>query len=188
MNLYGTELPVIHLKPGEIYIAEMPVVISTVLGSCLAVTMFNRRFRIGAICHVMLPRCRCKDNCGDDITKCIYEKKRSSGSCQDIYRYVDCSIYNMLKRFEIFGVERDDIEIKLFGGADSFLSCNESRMGMTVGKQNIEKALKIIEAERLILHASDIGGALGRKIFFYAHTGEVFLKRLEKTDEECIKE
>ncbi len=55
MNILETTLPVIHLKAGEIYIAEKPTLVATVLGSCISVTMFNNRFKIGAICHGALP-------------------------------------------------------------------------------------------------------------------------------------
>ncbi|MGA2108628.1 MAG: hypothetical protein ABSH25_13400 [Syntrophorhabdales bacterium] len=45
----------VFLKPGEIYVGEEPAEISTILGSCVSVTMFSKRVRVGAICHALLP-------------------------------------------------------------------------------------------------------------------------------------
>lgn len=151
------DLPLIVLKPGEIYATERPVLVTTVLGSCISVTMFCRARRSGAICHAILP-----NRCG-------------RGDENDS-RYVDTSIFAMLRRFNAWGIGPGELEIKIFGGAD-MLAPVQSR-GPGVGRQNIDTALRIIEAQRLALIASDLGGYRGRKIFFRTHTGEVLVKRL----------
>ena len=51
-----------------------------------------------------------------------------------------------------------------------------------MGKQNIEMALRRLEDESLRLVTQDLGGARGRKILFNTYSGEVFLKRLRKTE------
>jgi chemotaxis protein CheD len=85
----------------------------------------------------------------------------------------------MIERLDSFNTRRCDIEVKMFGGADMFSSDNSSREHKSVGRQNIETALKIINTEGLNLSASDVGGMGGRKIYFYTHTGEVLLKHLK---------
>jgi chemotaxis receptor (MCP) glutamine deamidase CheD len=52
----------------------------------------------------------------------------------------------------------------------------------SVGQLNICTAFQVLEMERLRVAASDVGGLRGRKILFSAHTGEVFLRRLRKSD------
>jgi chemotaxis protein CheD len=152
-------LHTIILKPGEGYAGEKPSIVSTVLGSCVSVTMFCRNGRFGAICHSLLP-------------------EAASGTAGNEFRYVDSSMYAMLLHFDRRGVPREELEVKLFGGSD-LLGCG-SGSGKTVGRQNIETALGIIASERLALLASDVGGDQGRKLFFKPHTGEVFVKRLSR--------
>ena len=112
MKLYDTKLPNFYLKPGQVYIAETPTLVSTVLGSCISVTMFSSRFRIGAISHGMLPLCKSMNSC--------------AGECHESFKYVDCSIQRMIKMFNTYGIKSGEIEVKLFGGADVLGSGNSS--------------------------------------------------------------
>jgi chemotaxis protein CheD len=163
----------ISLKPGDIYFSDKPALISTLLGSCVSVTMFSRRLGAGAICHGLLPSCKGKKPCeGDEF-------------CSEGMRYVDCSIMRMLDWFAQIGVARGEIDVKVFGGSD-MLSGPESATKATVGQQNISMAFQVIEKENLRIAASDVGGGRGRKIIFSTHTGEVLLKRLLKSETENL--
>ncbi len=168
MNLSGEGLPVIYLKPGEMHISGKPSIVVTVLGSCLSITMFHRKAGLGAICHGLLPECGGKKSCSD--------------ICVNGFRFVDCSIKRMLKRFDVLHIKRREIEIKCFGGADMFSIRPETAGIVSVGKQNIVTAKKMLENEGLTLHSIDVGGNQGRKILFYTHTGEVLLKRFQAND------
>ncbi len=87
----------------------------------------------------------------------------------------------MLEWFLQLGVEREEIDVKVFGGSD-MIGCTEMKSRATVGQQNISKAFQVLEMERLRIAASDVGGQRGRKLFFSTHTGEVLLKRLRKSE------
>ena len=43
----------VFLEPGKMYVGEGSAEVSTILGSCVSVTMFCERIRIGAICHAV---------------------------------------------------------------------------------------------------------------------------------------
>jgi len=159
-RLHDSDLDKVYLKPGELYIGEKPAKVSTVLGSCVSVTMFSKRLRIGAICHGALPHCR--------------EMRRCHDLCKETFKYVDCSVHYMLGRMRSFGCKDSEIEIKLFGGADTLSSKKEN----TIGSMNVKMALEIIRQENLRVIAADVGDSFGRKIFFMTHTGDVYLKRL----------
>ena len=153
------DLPVIHLKPGELFLGKEPTVVVTTLGSCVSLIFFNPTHRLGAICHALLPA----DRQGEHS-----------------FRFVDRSFYWMLEQFQYRGVAPKLIQVKIFGGAD-VLECSQGGCRtVTVGQQNIRQALKLFQAHGLQVQASDIGGSWGRRIFFFTHTGEVLLKRLEK--------
>jgi len=161
----------IYLKPGDIYTSDEPALISTLLGSCVSVTMFNPRLKAGAICHGLLPSCKGKKPC------------ECEQYCREGKRYVDCSIMRMLEWFMLKDVEREEIDVKLFGGSDMMGSGKMSSKA-TVGQQNISRALQVLEVEGLRIAASDVGGPRGRKILFSTHTGEILLKRLRKSESD----
>jgi len=165
MSLAENTLPAIYLKTGDIHFSEHSASVFTVLGSCLAVTMFHRRLGIGAICHGFLPECRKKEQCNAD--------------CPEPGKYVDCAIQWMTARFKQHGVLLHEIEIKVFGGADTLSGGPGSRGGILVGKRNVTAAMQELEKEGLSILSSDVGGTSGRKLFFNTHTGEVLLKRLQ---------
>ncbi len=169
------DIPRIYLRQGEMYFSGRPALIKTILGSCIAVVMVHQPSGVGAVCHGLLPTCRSGASHGH--------------GCPEKYKYVDCSITHMTRKFDRLGMKRDQIEAKVFGGAD-VLQLRDGRCAdITVGKRNIEAALDSLSRERLSLISYDVGGDRGRKLFIYTHTGEVFLKRLKQNgdleDEEA---
>ncbi len=147
----------IYLKPGEFYAAQSPAMVSTVLGSCIAVTFFSPRTGTGGICHALLPR----NPASHEVAT---------------FRYVDSSILYMVRRFDVMGIDRSEMEVKVLGGADVLDALNGA--AVSVGRQNIEAAFRIIEREHLSIAVTDVGGNIGRKICFRTNTGRVLLKRL----------
>lgn len=156
------DLPVVYLHPGEVYFGDKPVLISTVLGSCLSITMFNKKFNFGGISHCLLP------NCGGG----------NCANCAEPYKYVNCTMEKMLKKFEAMKIYPEDIEIKAFGGGDVLITKEESQKSKTIGRQNIIALKNWLEKNNLKLTSFDMGGGKGRKIFFLPTTGDIYLKRI----------
>lgn len=153
-------LPKVFLRSGQVYISRNPVKVTTILGSCLSVTMFNRMHSLGAICHALLPNDKGKGN----------------------YKYVDSSVKRMVREFVKYGIKPEEIEVKLFGGSELVFPEETNSPFIAVGKQNIFSAREIAELLNLKIEVSDVGGNQGRKIIFFTHTGEVYLKRLNKME------
>lgn len=153
-------VPGISVQPGQLYLARSPMILQTILGSCVGVTFRSARLGAAALCHGVLPKCP------------------RGATSPDGYRYVDFSIRYLAAQFDALGVCRNELEIKLFGGAD-VLHVSASRPGNpTVGDQNCRVALKVLEEEGLAVAASDLGGLSGRTIQFDTETGEVLVHRL----------
>ncbi len=173
MNTDKIKTQSIFIKPGELHIAQTPSVISTILGSCVSVTMFNRRLSIGAICHAIMPKReiieRGSRNCHVNYMKC--NDKHTS------FKYVDCSILYMLGKFTMSGISPGEIEVKMFGGAE-LISSRSNKNYKSIGRQNIEVAIQTLKDNNLNLHSCDAGGISGCKIYFNTYSGEVFLKYL----------
>lgn len=158
MDTNNSPLQKLYLKPGELIVAEEPVIVSTVLGSCVSVTMYNKQQGVAAICHGMLPK----------------------GNNSNSFKYVDTSLRYMLKFFDQLGISREEMEVKLFGGADMFNRVDTAARNFTVGWQNILTARRYLEQSGINLKASDIGGLQGRKLIFNSDTGIVLVKRMSK--------
>lgn len=150
-----------YLKPGELCFCRVPTLVTTILGSCVAVTMFHTRLGIAAVCHAVQPVCpRLGMECPEH--------------CMKKYHYVSCVIPEMLHLMTAWGAGSDALEVKLFGGAAVLTTSADS----SIGKQNIETARSVLKDMGLQLKARQTGGQHGRKLIFNTHTGEVLLKRV----------
>jgi len=155
----------VFLKPGEVIVSANPILVSTVLGSCVTVTMYSPEKRVGAICHAMLPNNH-KEN--------------------DSLLYVDTAVRYTHRKMKEYGV-RDDLVVKLFGGARVLVLVGGNRAGggRSVGEQNVIQAKKTLEQLGLAIAKADTGGTMGRKLFFSIKTGEVFLRKLRLNGSDC---
>jgi chemotaxis protein CheD len=95
---------------------------------------------------------------------------------------MDYAIREIAHQFDELGVQRKEIHIKLFGGAEVLLGTGSSPARATVGSLNLESALKVLADEGLKVVASSVGGNAGLKIYFNTGTGEVHLRRLSTTN------
>lgn len=144
----------IYLKPGEIFVSRKPALVSTVLGSCIAVTMFSASRSFGAICHAMMPENEEREN---DI------------------RYVDTALRHLYRCIVKHGIG-SDLVVKMFGGAQ-VLNVGDSRSTkLTIGEQNVAKADEVLGSLGLTITARDTGGMHGRKLYFCTRSGDVYLR------------
>ncbi len=172
---FDKKLPLVYLKPGELHISDKPAAVSTVLGSCVSITMFHRQLKLGAICHGLLPKCK------------HTIKRGCHKTCKDFDKYVDCAFIHMKQQFLSYSMNQDKIEVKLFGGAEILLPYDHTKRIISVGKKNIRVAAQLIKAEGFKIIASDTGGTTGRKLFFLPHTGEVYVKHLSNSEVMDVK-
>jgi chemotaxis protein CheD len=155
----------VYLKPGELYIGQTSAMVTTVLGSCISVTMFHRQSRVAAICHAIMPTWR--------------EQTRSIFNGAEKYRYVNLIIPEMIRKIMQHGARLKEIEVKLFGGSDTFNDGINAARIQSVGSQNAAAAVKTIESIGLRFKVANTGGPWGRKIIFCTRTGEVLMKYLK---------
>lgn len=133
-----------------------PVLVSTVLGSCVAVTMFSASRGFGAICHAMLP-----ENAGKDLD----------------LRYVDTALQH-LHRKVVECNAGGDLVVKLFGGAQVLDIGGYNSARFTIGEQNVSRAEALLLEYGFTISARDTGGMHGRKLFFCTETGNVYMRRM----------
>jgi len=167
MNHPETGLPRLFIKPGELCFSREPLVVTTILGSCVALTMFHQPTRIGALCHALLP-----SGPAPLLSKAVHQRG---------FRYVDSAFQAMVTLFERASIPLKQVKFKLFGGGD-VLAGGADCVQPSVGQQNLEVALNLLAEWGMFLTAQDTGGNCGRKVRFFTHTGDVLLKRMDQGD------
>jgi chemotaxis protein CheD len=156
----------VYLKPAELCICRVPTLVTTILGSCVAVTMHHPKLGLAAICHALQATC----------SKLSAECPRH---CEKKYQYVACVIPEMVHLLEAAGANREMLEVKLFGGAAVLRTVADQPIGQSIGRLNIEAAKSILARYGFDLKVHQVGGMYGRKIIFNTHTGEVKIKRIQ---------
>lgn len=162
---FSPEILIHDLKPAGFFLLEDSGVIKTILGSCITVTMFNRRTGKAAACHPVLPECRIGDIC-------------NRRDCRDKYKYVDCIIPEMARLFQKSKIRPEEIEVKMFGGAELIYNTFVETRPIQVGRANIAMARKKLTEHGFEITSFDVGGPIGRKLFFDTATGNVWVKLL----------
>ena len=158
-NRFGRKMISIH--PGEFYVTAGNEIISTVLGSCVAVAMFDRAKRVGGLNHFMLPASFDQSH--------MYT---SNSGKYGMYA-MELLINGLLKA----GANRANLRAKVFGGG-SVLRVRPGNNGRTIPQSNIEFAMAFLRTEGIPVESSDTGGVNGRKILYFAQDHSVKLKRL----------
>jgi len=138
---------------GEIFVGAKPTEISTVLGSCISVCIFDKIEQVGGMNHYLVPLWN--DN-GLQSPK-----------------YGNISIPKLIDNMLNIGCEKYNLEAKIFGGANVI---NVSQEDMMIGRKNILIAKEILKDYGIKITAQDIGGTRGRKILMISDTGKIFLK------------
>jgi len=157
LNDAGNNLSRIFLLPAEYCVANKPTRITTLLGSCVAVCLWNRRLQAAGMNHFLLPA-----------------GPKTDGSNT---RYGDVAIDTLVESMANLGCSTGSLEAQIFGGGSvvDHLSC----AGVDIGERNILFAKSRLAQHRIKVVHQDVGGELGRKIHFNSVTGQVIVKKID---------
>ncbi len=150
----------ISIYIGEYHASNSPVVIHTLLGSCVAVCLFDPVNRVGGMNHILLP--------GKADMKHFDVRARYGINAMELL------INKMMK----LAAARQNIVAKVFGGAHVISAISEEN---GVGLKNAEFILEFCRIENIRILNQSLGGCESRKIYFHTDTGDVFLKRVGTT-------
>lgn len=148
------------IGPGERFTTREDIIISTVLGSCVAVSCFDMHNRFGGMNHFMLP--------GHDL---------DSFSMGITGKYGIHAMELLFEDMKNLGARLENIEVKVFGGGAVLKLRGEG--SNKVPADNINFTMRILETRyKRPIAASDVGGVYGRKVLFFPKTGQVKVKLL----------
>jgi len=150
-------LPVIHLMPGEWYFGQRKI-LRTLLGSCVALTLWHPERRVGGLCHYLLP-----------------ERKRQ-GVTPLNGRYGDEVLELMVRRMTRYGTQAQDYVVQLHGGA-SVLTASHVQSSFNVGDRNIEQGRLLIKQYGFRLQGESVGDSVARQVSIDLETGAVHVRR-----------
>lgn len=147
----------IFLQPGEFYFGEAPLCMRTLLGSCVAITLWHPQRLIGGMCHYMLP-------------------SRKVRAEQLNGKYADEAMLLFQQQANLYNTRLQDYQVKLFGGGSMFAKLHHRHHGINIANNNVAIAHRLLMHYGLELTAQDLGHHGYRNIIFDLGTGDVWVK------------
>ncbi len=136
----------VHVVQGEFFFSDNPsIVLTTVLGSCIAACFRDPLAGVGGMNHFLLP--------GDGTS--------------DGLRYGVNSMELLVNALLKLGARRERLEVRLFGGARVVRGLSD------VGRQNTEFAERYLRDEGLMYKGGSVGGDQPRRIQFWPVSGRL---------------
>lgn len=143
----------IYLQPGDFYFGTGNTRVITLLGSCVAITMWHPKRLIGGMCHYLLPARRQRTTV-------------LSG------KYADEAMEMFLLEISRYKSRPDEYQVKLFGGGEMFSQAT----AVNVSAKNIEAAYRLLAKYNIEPVTQDVGSAGHRQIIFDMWSGNVWVR------------
>lgn len=152
------------ILPGEFFVSADPMIVYTVLGSCVAACIRDPIVGVGGMNHFMLPE----------------PKEGGSDSWGESTRYGSYAMESLINDILKRGGLKSRLEVKLFGAGKIYDS------NIDVGARNAEWVLEYLKVEGLSPCKTDLGDAYPRKVYYFTESGRVLLKKLERLKNRTI--
>lgn len=154
----------VFLEPGDFHFGGGHCRISTLLGSCVSITLWHPELHIGGMCHYILG------------------ERRRSGDMPLDGRYGAEAFELFLQHVAAAGTRPRDYQAKLFGGGNMF---EDGPAGsINIGRRNIELGRRLLAEHEIPLVAEHVGGNGRRKLHFDLWSGDVWLAFPEGSEAE----
>ena len=145
-----------YLEQGHIIVTTQPEVLATVLGSCVAVCLWDEKLVCGGMNHFLYPRAPHKDEATP--------------------RFGNAATIALVRMMEDVGCKREHMVAQIFGGGHAEGQDGES----SVGAENVLVARTVLEKKSVRVLSSDVGGSMGRKVVFDVATGHAVVLKVHK--------
>jgi chemotaxis protein CheD len=139
----------IYLLPGQVYASAEPTRITTILGSCVAICLFDETRGIGGMNHFMLPH--------------------FAGTGVKSARFGNVAMDELLAQLQRAGARTPFLKARLFGGSCMFEPMRTAAGHL--GEKNAAMAAEMLAARNIPVVESHTGGTRGRKLAFHTHEG-----------------
>ncbi|MBF0450762.1 MAG: chemotaxis protein CheD [Candidatus Magnetomorum sp.] len=143
------------LEPGFIYLPERATLVASSVGSCVVVSIYDKKKRFGGLGHFQYPLTR--------------DRNKASS------RYGNVCILTLIQMFLSQGSKRRHLEAQIFGGAHL-----PKKFAKNVGMDNVRLARKALRYYGIHVASEDVGGEKGRKVVFNTATNEVAILKVNQ--------
>jgi chemotaxis protein CheD len=145
------------LMPGQLHFGRSAASLRTLLGSCVAITLWHPAKRMGGMCHYLLP-----------------SRQRAPGTVAD-GRFGDEALELMVAALTRMGTRPEEYVAHLYGGADTMPDTAKTKLN--IGERNIEQGWSLIDRYGFQLDGVDVGDNVPRTVLLDCGSGEVQIKR-----------
>lgn len=146
----------VYLYPGDLYASAEPSVVSTILGSCIAVCLWDPVLHHGGLNHFLLPhRIR---------------------MAEPSNRFAEPALANLIQKLERLGSTPTNLVAKVFGGACVMREMPED--GRHLGADNADAAYEGLARVGIRVVGGQVGGSRGRRLMFSTFDGAAWVKEL----------
>ncbi len=147
----------VHVGQGEHHVTADPdVMLTTILGSCVALCLRDSRTGIGGMNHFLLPE---GAGAGTDAGR----------------RYGAYAMELLINDILKMGARRETLEAKLFGGGRMFNALRD------VGASNADFAEKFMRDEGIPVVGGSLRGSGGRRVQYWPSTGRALQRAVTDT-------
>jgi chemotaxis protein CheD len=153
---FDGDTPIVRLKPGDVFFNPEPHRLATLLGSCVAVCLWDERRRMGGMTHSIVP------------------SRTGRSRTDDLLHATDASIHELVQRMLAAGCHTNAMQAKLFGGFAPLKVLGK----VNIGAANIRSAIQVLESYHIAIVAREILGQGGIVIYQDTATGDVSGRRI----------
>lgn len=136
------------------------IIVTSGLGSCVGVTLYDEQRKVGGMAHVMLP----------EIPK--------NGKKGNPAKYADTALEKLLKEMKNMRARVKRLEAKIAGGAQMF-DFSDTSDKMRIGARNIKAVKRELKERSIPLRGEEVGEDYGRTMELHLDTGKVVIKTVK---------
>ena len=156
------------VKIAEMKVIQEPGILKTVVGSCIALCIWDKVKKIGGMVHIMMPRSKN----GAPISK---------------GKYADTAVHALYDEMVNRDCKKHHLVASIIGGASVFgnqLAVNGKK---TIGTQNFETAKEMIQQYQIPIQTVEVGGTFGRRVVFDCALGNITVTMLDRKSPLTMK-
>jgi chemotaxis protein CheD len=159
----------VKLLPGEYFVSDDDIVLSTVLGSCVAACMWDHIAKVGGMNHFMLPG-------ATDRARTEPDPIGLAG------RYGVFAMEQLINELIKRGARKVNLEAKLFGGG----AVLKNFTAINVGERNAEFVLDFLRTEGIRVVSHDLMDVFPRRVAFFPVSGRALCRKLAQADASVV--
>jgi chemotaxis protein CheD len=152
---------------GQFETVRSPDILTTTLGSCVGLVLYDPQTDVFGMAHIMLPA----------------SEKGDGGRAG---KYADTAIPGLIAKMGLSLTDASRLRAKVAGGANMFsaISQADARDILRVGERNIEATLEMVRKLGIQVLGSHLGGTHGRELSIDAQTGKIWVRTIGSEPEE----